>query len=63
MWPDTQPIDLLEIEHPILLAPMGGETTPAMVIAVSNAAGIDAIIAQGWDAGGHRGAQSRTLLQ
>lgn len=31
---------LLDIEYPLLQAPMGGESTPAMVIAVSNAGGL-----------------------
>jgi hypothetical protein len=40
MWPCTNLIDRLEIEHALLLAPMGGETTPEMVIAVANAGGL-----------------------
>jgi len=40
MWPNNRLIDLLEIEHPIVQAPMGGESTPAMAIAVSNAGGL-----------------------
>ena len=40
MWPTRDLIDLLEIDHPILQAPMGGESTPAMVVAVSNAGGL-----------------------
>ncbi len=34
MWPRKDLIDRLEIEHALLLAPMGGETTPEMVIAL-----------------------------
>ena len=34
MWPRTDLIDLLQIEHPLLQAPMGGESTPAMAVAV-----------------------------
>ncbi|WP_206019201.1 NAD(P)H-dependent flavin oxidoreductase [Roseovarius spongiae] len=40
MWPDTRLCDLLGIEHPILLAPMAGTTTPALAAAVSNAGGL-----------------------
>jgi nitronate monooxygenase len=40
MWPRTDLIDRLEIEHALLLAPMGGETTPEMVIAVAEAGGL-----------------------
>ncbi len=36
-WPDTRLQTLLGIEHPILLAPMSGSTTPALAAAVSNA--------------------------
>jgi nitronate monooxygenase len=40
MWPRRDLIDLLGIEHPIVQAPMGGESTPAMAVAVSNAGGL-----------------------
>src|SRR5215470_6029840 len=40
MWPRTNLIDLLGIEHPIIQAPMGGAATPALAIAVSNAGGL-----------------------
>lgn len=40
MWPDTRICELLEIDHPIIQAPMAGTTTPAMVAAVSNAGGL-----------------------
>jgi nitronate monooxygenase len=43
MWPRRDLIDLLEIEHPILQAPMGGESTPAMATAVSNAGGLGGV--------------------
>jgi len=36
-WPRREICDLFGIEHPILLAPMAGSTTPALVAAVSNA--------------------------
>ncbi len=35
MWPDTRICDLLEIEHPIIQAPMAGSSTPELVAAVS----------------------------
>lgn len=40
MWADRRLIDLLGCAHPILLAPMAGSTTPALVAAVSNAGGV-----------------------
>jgi nitronate monooxygenase len=38
---------LLEIEHPIIQAPMAGSTTPALVAAVSNAGGLGSLGAAG----------------
>lgn len=43
MWPRRDLIDLLEIDHPILQAPMGGEATPALAVAVSNAGGLGGV--------------------
>ena len=40
MWPDTRLLDLFEIEHPILLAPMAGPSTAELGIAVSEAGGL-----------------------
>lgn len=40
MWPRMDLTDLLEIDHPILQAPMGGESTAQMAIAVCNAGGL-----------------------
>ncbi|MGF1561685.1 MAG: NAD(P)H-dependent flavin oxidoreductase [Geminicoccaceae bacterium] len=40
MWPKRDLIDLLQIEHPILQAPMVGAATPAMAAAVSAAGGL-----------------------
>ena len=40
MWPRTDLTDLLEIDHPILQAPMGGESTTRMATAVCNAGGL-----------------------
>ncbi len=39
-WPRIDLLDLLEIEHPILQAPMGGESTSAMAIAVCESGGL-----------------------
>jgi nitronate monooxygenase len=39
-WSDTRLPTLLGIEHPILLAPMAGATTPELAAAVSNAGGL-----------------------
>lgn len=40
MWPRHDLLDLLDIEHPIIQAPMGGESTSEMVISVCNAGGL-----------------------
>lgn len=40
MWPRSDFLDLLGIEHPILQAPMGGESTTQMAIAVCEAGGL-----------------------
>ena len=37
MWPNANLIRLLEIEHPIIQAPMAGSTNPELVASVSNA--------------------------
>lgn len=37
MWQDNKLCDLLEIDYPIIQAPMAGSTTPEMVSAASNA--------------------------
>lgn len=39
-WPDTRILDLLGIDVPIIQGPLAIATTPAMVIAVSNAGGL-----------------------
>jgi hypothetical protein len=36
MWPQRDLIDLLEIDHPVVQAPMGGESKSALAAAVSN---------------------------
>ncbi|MCP5081951.1 MAG: nitronate monooxygenase [Alphaproteobacteria bacterium] len=43
MWPNTQLLDLLGIDHPIIQAPMAGATTPALAAAVSNAGGMGSL--------------------
>jgi len=40
MWPRTELLDLIGIQHPFILAPMAGETNPTLVAAVSNAGGL-----------------------
>ena len=37
MWPDRRLLDLLEIEHPILLAPMAGAMDFELAVAVAEA--------------------------
>ena len=43
MWPDRRLIDLLQIEHPIVLSPMPGFVTVDLAAAVSNAGGLGSI--------------------
>lgn len=43
MWPRTDLVDLLEIEHPLIQAPMAGSATPALAAAVSNAGGLGSL--------------------
>jgi nitronate monooxygenase len=43
MWPDHRLIDLLEIEHPIVLSPMAGFVTLELAAAVCNAGGLGSI--------------------
>jgi nitronate monooxygenase len=40
MWPDRRIIDLVGIDHPIVLAPMAGPGTAELAIAVSEAGGL-----------------------
>lgn len=42
-WPDTRLCDLLDIEHPIIQAPMAGASTPEMVVVTSNAGGLGSL--------------------
>src|SRR5262249_6439895 len=43
MWPDRRVVELFEIEHPIVLAPMAGLGTVNLAAAVSNAGGLGSI--------------------
>jgi len=43
MWPDRRVVELFEIEHPIVLAPMAGLGTVDLAAAVSNAGGLGSI--------------------
>jgi nitronate monooxygenase len=43
MWSDRRILDLLGIEHPILLAPMAGPATPELAIAVAEAGGLGSL--------------------
>jgi nitronate monooxygenase len=47
MWNDKRAIDLLEIEHPLIQAPMAGPTNPQIVAAVSEAGGLGGLGASG----------------
>jgi nitronate monooxygenase len=39
-WPDRRVLDLVNIEHPLVQAPMGLHTSPAMSVAVGRAGGL-----------------------
>src|SRR4051794_36362105 len=43
MWPDRRIVDLLKIEHPILLGPMASAVDFAFAVAVANGGGLGAI--------------------
>jgi nitronate monooxygenase len=43
MWPDRRLVELFEIDHPIVLAPMAGLGTVDLAAAVSNAGGLGSI--------------------
>lgn len=43
MWPDRRLCDLLDIEHPIVQAPMAGSDSPALAAAVANAGGLGSL--------------------
>jgi NAD(P)H-dependent flavin oxidoreductase YrpB (nitropropane dioxygenase family) len=56
MWQDKRAIDLLDIEHPILQAPMAGSTNPQLVAAVCGAGGLGGLGAAGSSPDGLRSA-------
>jgi len=43
MWPDRRLTDLLEIEHPLVLAPMAGIGTVGLAAAVCEAGGLGSL--------------------
>jgi len=43
MWPDRRLLDLFQIEHPIILAPMAGSMDADLVTAVSEAGGLGSL--------------------
>ncbi len=43
MWKDKRLCDLLDIDHPIIQAPMAGASTPEMAIAAANAGGMGSL--------------------
>jgi nitronate monooxygenase len=43
MWPDRRLLDLLQIDHPIMLAPMAGAMDAELAIAVAKAGGLGAL--------------------
>ena len=49
MWPDRRLIDVLQIEHPILLSPMAGFGTVDLAAAVSAAGGLGSIPCAGME--------------
>jgi len=55
-WPDTRLLDLLQIEHPIIQAPMAGSATPALAAAASNAGALGSLGCAMMDTGAVRGA-------
>jgi nitronate monooxygenase len=56
MWQDKRAIDLLDIEHPILQAPMAGSTNPRLVAAVCGAGGLGGLGSAGSSTEGLRSA-------
>ena len=59
-WPDTRICDLLDIEHPIIQAPMAGAATPAMAATVSNAGGLGSLGCAGMSVNGIFAATAET---
>jgi nitronate monooxygenase len=54
VWNDQRLLHLLDIEHPILQAPMAGSTTPELVAAVNDAGALGGFGAAGSSAGSLR---------
>jgi len=48
-WPDQRAMELFGIELPIIQAPMAGNTTPELVIAVSEAGGLGSLACAQYD--------------
>ena len=44
-WPDRRLLELFDIDHPIVQAPMAGITSPAMAAAVSAGGGLGSLAA------------------
>ncbi len=44
MWHDRRVLDLLDIEHPIIQAPMAGASNAELVAAVSEAGGFGSFV-------------------
>jgi nitronate monooxygenase len=59
-WPDNRICDLLDIEHPIIQAPMAGAATPAMAATVSNAGGLGSLGCAGMTVNGIFAAAAET---
>ena len=43
MWPDRRILDLLDIEHPVIQAPMASASNAELVAAVSEAGGLGSL--------------------
>ncbi len=43
MWPDRRLLEMFQIEHPIMLAPMAGPSTAELAVAVSEAGGLGSL--------------------
>ncbi len=50
MWPNTRLLDILQIDHPIIQAPMAGASGIDMAVAVSDAGGLGSIAGAPMDA-------------
>lgn len=59
-WPNKSLLDLIGIDVPIVLAPMGGAVTPEMAAAVSNAGGLGMLALSWGDAESVRNAIRKT---